>query len=239
MKFGRLIAPTVCLCSALFAASANAQTNDTYLYIVDGVSGANVAAGANPAYPIDILINGQFCIVQGASFGEVKGPFTAPAGSFSFKVSVANTGYPCSNPSLYEVTTNLAAGQTNFGVITTAAYGHLYAELIPADFSAIPAGQSRVVIANYTDKSLTASLTATSNNQTNSLSYIAPGSYQTAAAPSGGYTGAIYVAGTQTEVLGPISANLESRNFSLYVLTGFVANNSVQLIGPKTIKNVF
>jgi hypothetical protein len=239
MKFSRVLPPVVCLCMALFAGAANAQSNDTFLYFVHGASGRSVSSSANPAYPVDVLVNGQFCIVQGAAFGDIKGPFTAAAGNFSFKVSVASTSSPCGNPAIYEVSTALTAGQTYFGVFNVTPNGKFYTSLVTADYSTIAAGQSRVVIANYTDKTLSASLTAESNNETNSLNYIAPGTFQTAVAPSGKYSGGIYVAGTQNLVLGPLSANLQSRDYSIYFLSGSVANSSVQLIGPKTIKNVF
>lgn len=239
MSSRRFLAPVLCLCSAMLASSAFAQSNDTYLYIVHAAPGRAVSSSTNPELPVDVQVNGQFCIVKGEAFGEIKGPFSAPAGTFSFKVSPANTGFPCTNAPIYQVTTNLTAGQTYFGALQVNGAHQIVGTILTADLSPVPEGQSRVVVANLSNTSLTASLTAASNNETNSLDFVAPGAFQTAMAPSGQYTGSIYVAGTPNKIIGPVSANLMPRDYYVYFLTGSTTNGSVQIVGPKAIRDVF
>jgi uncharacterized protein DUF4397 len=237
MKTHKFLTPLICLCSALFfCVAARAQDTNTYLYLVHAAPGRNISATTNPALPVDVLVNGQVCAIKGAVFGDVAGPIVGPAGSYDIKVLQANTANPCSGATVVEVTQNLAAGVVTVGALVVNSSQQVAAQFFQPDLSPIPAGQSRVVVANVTDAAITAALTMGSNPM-NSLSNIAPNTAQTGVTPSGTYAGAIFLAGTQTQVYGPMSANLVSRNLYFYIVTGLTANNSVQVIG-KEIDNV-
>jgi hypothetical protein len=235
MKISRLFLPVFCLFSALFCVGAGAQT-DAYLYLVHAAPGRNVSATTNPALPVDVKVNDN-CVLKGVAFGEVAGPLTLPAGSYSLNVSAADTTTPCSRPAVFTATATLQAGVTSFGVVSVTADHQFTGQFFQPALDPIPVGQSRVVIANLSDAALTAALTDTTNNQSNSVSNIAPLTDQTVLAPSGAYTGAVFLAGTQTQVFGPIPADLQSRNLYFYVLAGLTSNNSIQVIG-KEIKDV-
>jgi Domain of unknown function (DUF4397) len=238
MKTHKFLAPLICLCSALlFCVAARAQDTNTYLYLVHAAPGRNISATTNPALPVDISINGQTCAVKGATFGDVVGPIVGPAGSYAIKVTLANTANPCSGTSVFEVSQNLTAATVTFGVLGVNASNQVSGQFFQPDVSAIPAGQSRVVIANVTDVALSAALTGMATSETNSISNIAPNTSQTAVAPSGAYAGGIFLTGTETQVYGPMAVDLFSRNLYFYVLAGWTANNSVQVIS-KEIKNV-
>lgn len=234
MKISRLLSPAFCLFSAMFCLGAGAQT-DAYLYLVHAAPGRNVSAATNPALPVDVQINDK-CVLKGAAFGDVAGPFTLPAGSYSLKVGAADTATPCSRPAAFLTTATLQAGVTSFGVVSVTASHQVTGQFFQPALDPIPVGQSRVVIANLSDAALTTSLTPISNDPSNSVN-IAPLTDQTLLAPSGAYTGAVFLAGTQTQVFGPIPANLQSRNLYFYVLAGLTANNSIQVI-EKEIKDV-
>ena len=222
-------------CSLFFLGSAGAQDTNTYLYVAQAASGRNISPTANPAYPIDVSANGV-CIVKGEAFGQIVGPFTGPATSYTFNVSVANTQTPCSNPPIFTASDiSLAPGTTYFGVVTLDAGNNVTGQIYAADFSSIPAGQSRFVIANATGQNLTATL-----KQQEDLSVdIGAYSLQEAEVPSGHYSGSIFLQGTDTLEAGPQSVNAMSRDLYFYVLGGSASNNSVQIIGPKVIKDVF
>ncbi len=87
MKVSRLFFPAFCLFSAMFCLGAGAQT-DAYLYLVHAAPGRNVSATTNPALPVDVQVNNK-CVLKGVAFGDVAGPFTLPAGSYSLKVSAS------------------------------------------------------------------------------------------------------------------------------------------------------
>jgi hypothetical protein len=234
MKISRLFLPVFCLFSALFCVGAGAQT-DAYLYLVHAAPGRNVSATTNPALPVDLKVNDN-CVLKGVAFGDVAGPLTLPAGNYTLNVSAADTTTPCSRPAVFTTTATLQAGVTSFGVVSVSA-GQFTGQFFQPALDSIPVGQSRVVIANLSDAPLTAALTATATDQSSSVSNIAPLTDQTVLAPSGAYTGAVFLAGTQTQVFGPIAVDLQSRNLYFYVLAGLTANNSIQVIG-KEIKDV-
>jgi hypothetical protein len=185
---------------------------------------------------VDVQIN-DTCVIKGAAFGDVAGPFALPAASYTVKVSLANTATPCSSPAALQTTAALQAGATSFGVVSVNAAHQVIGQFFQPALDPIPVGQSRVIIANLSDAALTASLTPTTNNPANSVSNIAPLTDQTVLAPSAAYTGAVFLAGTQTQVFGPIPADLLSRNLYFFVLAGLTANNSIQVI-EKEIKDV-
>jgi hypothetical protein len=222
----------------LLCITASAQSSDAYLFVVHGAAGRNIAPTTNPAIPVDVLANDQLCLVKGVAFGDVAGPITVPAGSYNLKVSLSDAINPCSKSAVFETTANLSAGTTTFGVIGISSAHQLIGQFFQPSLAPLSVGLSRVVIANMSDATLTAALTASSNEEINSLNNIAPLTSQTAEAPSANYTGAIYLAGTQNQVFGPLSADLASRSLNFYVLAGLTANNSVEVIG-KEIKGIF
>ncbi len=236
MKVSRLFFPAFCLFSAMFCLGADAQQTDAYLYLVHAAPGRNVSATTNPALPVDVQVN-TTCVLKGVAFGDVSGPFTLPAGNYTLKVGPADTTTPCSRPAVLETTAMLQAGVTSFGVVSVTADHKFTGQFFQPALDPIPVGQSRVIIANLSDAALTASLTPPTNNPANSVSNIAPLTDQTVLAPSGPYTGAVFLAGTQTQTFGPIPVDLQSRNLYFYVLAGLTANNSIQVIG-KVIQDV-
>lgn len=232
---GRLLIGGGLLLGAMLASPSHAQT---YLYITHAAPGRNISATANPAYPIDISIDGN-CVVKGLSFGETIGPLSGTDGSRQFVISQASTGDPCSSAALYTVESEpLVNGTTYFGIVTLDSSNAITGQLYGADLSSIPIGQSRVLIANATDQNLTASLRNRPWSKNTSVD-VAASAISEANAPSGKYDGSIFLSGTNTWEAGPVSANLMSRDLYFYVLAGSASNNSVQIIGPKVIKDVF
>lgn len=231
--FGRVVTPFAFLCSLMLAGPSQAQSNDAYVYIANAVPGRNVSATTTPDFPIDISAGGA-CIVKGESFGEILGPFSLAAGSITFDVSMANTVSPCSNSTIYSATASLSPDANYFGVISLNSSNAVWAQLFGPNLSAIVPGWSRVMIANVTAQNLTATLTS---NTSLNLSVPAYGSV-VQSVPIGMYAGTVTLGGTSTFEAGPASATLMSRDFYFWVLTGSAANNSVQIVGPRVIKDV-
>lgn len=131
----------------------------------------------------------------------------------------------------------MAGGTTYFGIVTLGASKEVIGQIYSVDFSAIPSGESRVEIANATEQNLAAALER-DRDLDNTLD-ISAGSIEEATLTSGRYSGSIYLQGTKVQEAGPASINASSRDLYLYVLAGSASNNSVQIIGPKVIKDVF
>ncbi len=235
-RFERVIPIIVGLGCLTLSVRARAQDNNAYLYIAHAASGRNISSTGNPEFPIDISFNG-FCVVKGESFGEIKGPFAGGAGTYTFQVSMANTGTPCGNPAIYTAQAPVSASIAYLGIITLDANNNIVGQLIPIDLSSIPAGQGRIVVANSTPETLTAKITDSSGV---SATETVGGQADVATyAPSGEYTGSIYINGASTPSVGPVNAEIASRDLYLYVIAGSSTNQSLQLIGPKVIRDVF
>jgi len=219
---------------AVIAGSAQAQDQNAYLYIAHAASGRVMSSTANPALPVDINVSGV-CVAQGISYGEIRGPYAGPAGTYSVTVSTANVASPCGGAVVFSATAPLSAGNTFIGVIALNSLNQPVGLLYSADLSPIPANLSRFEVINVTQASLIATITSTTTGT--AAVGVDPGTLQEGYVATGLYTSSI--TDTSNNLLaGPISAEFAQRNSYLYVLAGSPDLASVQLIGPKVIGGV-
>jgi Domain of unknown function (DUF4397) len=233
-RFGRILVLLAGLSAVMFVSTAqsHADTN-SYLFIAHAAPGRAFNSTGNPALPIDVSLNGT-CILKGFSFGDIVGPVTAPAGSWSFTVSVANAVSPCSNPTIFSGTFSFTAGVTYVGVLSLNGSNQLQGQLFQANLSSIPSDRARLLVVNATLESQNAVLTKGTQTQT---ATVAANSLATFLPATGMYTGTI-TSGGVTET-GPVDISLQQRNAYIYVIAGSTSNTSVQLLGPKIIYDVF
>jgi len=236
---GLTLSLMVALSGALFSVSAQAQDSNSYLYIAHAAPGRAVAtptlpiSTANPALPVDVSVDGN-CIAHGLSYGEIGGPYSGPAGTYSFQFTMANSALPCTGQSLFGATVSLSPGTAYFGVLYVDASSAINGLLFQTDLSPIGSGFARVEVVNTTEETLNASVTNGSGTGTIS---IAPLSLQEGTVLVGSYQASI-TSGATTFV-GPTSIEVTSRDTSLWVISGSAAKQTVLLIGPKTIHGVF
>jgi hypothetical protein len=215
----------------------NAADSNAYLYIAHAASGRNISSTTNPAYPVDVSVAG-ICVAKGASFGDIQGPFTGTAGTYVVKVSVANVASPCGNPAVFTGTAALQAGKAYLTVLTLDASNHVLGQLFAVNVSAVPSGKGRTAVFNATLSELGAVL-KDENGSTVGSANVAPGAVLVSDNVAGMYAATIYVTGARTAATGPVPVTLSSKNLYLYVLAGAASNDSIQLIGPKVIGDVF
>ena len=234
LRFGRILVLLAGLSAAMFASSVQGQVDtNSYFFIAHAAPGRMHVSGGNPAFPIDIKLNGT-CIVKGESFGDILGPFTAPAGTFSFEVSVANSVNPCSNPTIFTGSNPFSAGVTYLGVLTLDSSNNLEGQIFTADLSSVRVGTSRLLVANATQEDLTASLTQGKLTQTATVKKATLANFN----PGAAFSTASITSGGTTET-GPVFVSLLSRNVYFFVIAGSTSNSSIQLLGPKAIWDVF
>ena len=137
--------------SLLFAGVSShpvlAQSPNASVYVVHGIPGHDVNASLDPALPVDVQVNDSICLLKGFKFTEIAGPFTIPAGSYSFKISLANTVAPCSNPAL--LTANdvpFTEGENASVVAYLNAEGAPGVKKFDNDLTSTPNGQSRLIV---------------------------------------------------------------------------------------------
>jgi hypothetical protein len=222
---------------ALIATSAAAQS--TYLYIAHAAPGRSVSAvpAPNPEYPVDFSVNG-ICLAQGISFGEIRGPLSGPAGTYTVQFTAANSATPCKGSPVLSASVTLATGTTYFGVLTVNASKQVIGQIYSANLTPVPAGTGRFEIINATLDTLN---TALYNRNNGGLvgSLTVPASTITDGSASSGLFTANIADASNNVLVGPVDVQVEPRNSYLYVLAGSTTNQSVQLIGPIVIREVF
>lgn len=130
----------------LAPSAALAQANMASLYVVQGIPGRDLASTLDPTLPLDVLVGGRYCLVQGLAFGGIAGPFVLQEGSYTIDVSLADPLAPCSNSAVFSTTATLSGGTAEAVVAALGSSGAPAAELYPIDESPVTAGRQRLVM---------------------------------------------------------------------------------------------
>ncbi len=225
------------VCCALFVLSglALAQT-DASVYVVHGIPGADLedvlGATLDPALPVDVLVNGQLCVLQGFTFGTIAGPLALPAGSYGLEIKPANTQSPCSAATLLSATATVEAGK-NYSIVA-----HLTATGAPTitpfvnDVSRT-AGSSRV-IAHHTANAPAVDITLARNRSPRSpsatLRNVVNGDQASPVFQPGNWQLTIAAAGGNPVVVD--GAPLQFRPFKAYLVyaVGSLGNQTFELL---------
>lgn len=232
-------------CAAV-AFTAHAADTNAYLYIAHAAAGRSISTTTNPEFPVDIALGGH-CIAQGVSFGEIRGPFTLPAGPYSVRVSVADAVNPCGATPNFSSSVSLGAGTTSMGYIGVNNAHQLFGAIFAINLNATGTsglGSSRAVVVNTTPDNLTATLTqgdskvGDPNSMPLSASFPA-GIVTTTSVIPGEYTLTVFPQGSTTAVTTPSEFDIGGRSVIVLLFSGSTADNTVQVIGPKAIRAVF
>ena len=231
----------IALGSGLVGAASPAQNDPAYFYLVHAASGRNFSSTANPELPMDISVNDK-CVVEGISFGDIRGPYAVSPGKFSFQVSMANSLKPCGNSPIFSGSSSMFAADTYVAVVSLGASNALTGQVYSLDLSSIAPGGARAFVVNATNQNLSATVTSMPTTDGSGGQFPVPaGTLQMATPPLGVYYTSIYLGLDQTDTLeaGPIQIETLARNAYIYVFAGSASNGTVQLIGPKSIYGVY
>lgn len=147
------------LAAAFALAAAPALAQNATLVIVHGLPGADVSPKVNPLLPVDVLVDGKTCLLSDFTYGQIAGPVSLPAGTYTVAISLGNPAKPCSNSAVINATLKLAAGSFTAAVAAVGTSGSPTAEGFAIDTASIPKGQTRYVTAHAADAG-TATVTA-------------------------------------------------------------------------------
>lgn len=228
MKIKMLGALFAVLGSAILVASAEGQ--NAYLYLAHAAPGRNISSTTNPVYPVDFSVDG-LCLAKGVAFGEIAGPLTGAAGTYTLTITAANSAFPCIGAPLFTASVPLAAGTTYIGVLTLDASNKPVGQLYTANLTPIASGLGRLEVINATVDALGATLSGAGPFS------VSPGTLRDFTPGAGLYTSTILDVGNNV-LVGPVNVQIEQRDSYIYVWAGSTANNSVQVVGPKVIKGV-
>ncbi len=236
VRLQQLIPLSVALVCAAVSHPAQAQDPNAHLYLGNAVPGRNISTTTNPEYPVDISMGGH-CIAQGLSFGETRGPYTTPPGTYAFSISVANALSPCSSPAFFSASLSLVAGGSYMGMASLNSSNQATGTAFAVDLSAVPVGQSRLIVFNTTKDNLTGVFFVGDSTTASQTSYFNAGTQVVFNLPNGEYSETLYQG--STVATGPFELGIGSRSVYVMILAGSAANGSVQVVGPQVIKDVY
>jgi hypothetical protein len=210
--------------------------DNTYLYIVHGIPGRDIAATLNPGWPVDISLNGD-CYIRGLAFGSTTGPLTLPSGRVEIKIGAANSLLPCSEAPVIDSVLELAADKDITAVAALDGSGAPSLLTFADNLATVAAGEGRITLAHSADApALRVTLTQLGTTTPITHTYtLNPGKEITVALPVGTYS-LKATAGTTTIPLDNVVA--ENQAVNLTYLVGSAANNSVSLV-TRIIRDVF
>jgi hypothetical protein len=151
MSIFNYVRNAVLLVTGLAATPAAYAQSTASFVVVHGIPGRDVAATLDPALPVDVLVGGKYCLLQGLTFGSIAGPFDVPAGSYSVAISLANPIAPCTNSPVITATATLTAGEFGSIVAALSTAGAPTAEIYPIDVTPVGAGKQRLITAHAAD----------------------------------------------------------------------------------------
>jgi hypothetical protein len=231
----RVVLQLATLCFAL--AAYGFAADNSYLYIVHGIPGRDIADNLNPGFPIDVLIDGE-CQPRGLTFGNTNWPLSFSAGTYDVQISEANTLAPCTNPTIIGSQVILTSGAS---VSAAAAISGGQPTLLQFtdNLSPVTPGNARFVFAQAADAAaLQATLTQLFVKNPKTFTVTAsPGKQQAISVPDGSYLVRVVDAGGTT-VLASEQIGLADQSATFTYAAGQAANNSVRLIN-RTVQEVF
>ena len=146
MNFKALIATAMAVTVVSTASvAAIAGPAPASVYVVHGIPGRDVAGSLDPLLPVDVSVNG-ICLLQGVNFGDIKGPYQIPAGTYNVKVRLADTLSPCSTKAVISASVNVKAGKTAAVVAALSASGAPTAYPFGIDLSTVNGGKNRLLV---------------------------------------------------------------------------------------------
>jgi hypothetical protein len=130
---------------------AHAQSASASFVVVHGIPGRDVAESLDPLLPVDVLVAGKYCLLQGLTYGTIAGPFDIPAGTYSVAISLANPLAPCGNAAVISANVTLGSGEYGAVVAALSTSGAPTAEVYPIDVTPVTAGMQRFITAHAAD----------------------------------------------------------------------------------------
>ncbi|HXW92766.1 MAG TPA: DUF4397 domain-containing protein [Terriglobales bacterium] len=229
----RLIFVLAFVCAALNTAMF--ASDNAYLYLVHGIPGRDDSPSADPAFPVDILLNDEVCYERGFSFGSVAGPLTLAPGNYDVKVSVANSLAPCSNSPLIERVISLEGGKDFSAVVALSPAGPLTLLTFDNQFAPVSANAGRLLFAQAADAP-TLDLILQNKSTMKLYAYtVSPGALLDVNLPAGDYT--VEINQGTTTLATSTSLDLYSQSVTLLYAVGQASNNTVTL-ETKTVRSV-
>jgi len=225
---------TLCFVLAAYGFAAD----EAYLYIVHGIPGRDTGSTLSPAFPIDVLINGETCIPRNLAYGTVSGPYSLLPGTYDVVISDANTLAPCTNPPIVTSQVTLAGG-TSVSAVAEVSGGQPALVQFTDTLTPLGAGNARFAFAQTADAG-TLETTLLQLNVTKPKTFTvtaSAGKQEAITVPAGTYLVQLYASGSTT-VLASETIILSNQSATFAYAAGESSNGSLGLFS-KTVLGVF
>jgi hypothetical protein len=208
---------------------ALAQSAPASFVVVHGIPGRDVAESLDPLLPVDVLVAGKYCLLQGLTYGTIAGPFDIPAGTYSVAVSLANPLAPCSNSAVISANVTLSPGEYGAVVAAVSTSGAPTAEVYPIDVTPVTAGMQRFITAHAADAPAVVVKAVSIGKDSEKVKFaLKPGAENSTMVPQRGEFQLSAVAGST--VLGPVIVNPGAQADILTVAVGSATTGSATLL---------
>jgi hypothetical protein len=226
---------TALLAAALSAGAASAQTSS--FVVVHGIPGRDVGAFVDPLLPVDVLVGGKYCLLQGLTFGSIAGPFDVPNGDYSIQISLANPIAPCTNTPVITTQLGFTNGDTYAVVAALSTSGAPTAEEYPIQVTSVGAGKQRFVTLHAADApAVEVKVVSTGKTPEKAKFKLDPGAENTTVVQTA--PGFSITASAGKAVIGPLSVAFGDQGVDLIIAVGSATSGSATLLS-KIIPDVF
>jgi hypothetical protein len=225
------------LIAPLTAAHAQTAAPATFL-VVHGIPGRDIAPTLDPVLPVDVLVAGKYCLLQGLTFGTIAGPFQVPAGTYPVAISLANPIAPCSNSAVISANVTLSAGEVGAVVAAVSTKGAPTAEVYPLNLASVGAGKQRFMVAHAADAPpVRVTAVSTSGGSVEKTGFgLLPGKEDSVTVPARGSFELLAKTGSGA-VIGPVSVTVGNQAVTAVFAVGSATTGSAQLL-TKVIPDV-
>jgi hypothetical protein len=210
------------LCAAMSTASFGSS-----MYIVQGIAGRDYVTPSDPAFPVDVLLNGEICYVRGLAFGTVEGPLTFDPGSVNIKISVANSLAPCTNTPLIDQDVTIDPKSDMSAVATLDASGNPVLLTFTNSLSPVSENTGRILLAQAANSPAVQVILENSATQKLYTYVVKPGALLDVNLPAGQYS--VEINQGTTTLVPATYFNLYSQSVELLYTLGQASNDTVVL----------
>jgi hypothetical protein len=240
MSRSTLVQAGACAAGILFGAvhSARAQSSAPASFIVvHGIPGRDVAAGLDPALPVDVLVAGKYCLLQGLTFRSIRGPYDVPPGTYSVAISLANPIAPCSNAAVISANVTLTSGEFGAIVAALSTSGAPAAEVYPIDVAPVGVGKQRFVTIHAADAPAVHVKVVSLGQDSEKVTFpLFPGKENVSVVPA--RKTFLLQADAGGPVIGPVTVTPGNQGVTVTVAVGSATTGSAELL-TKVIPDVF
>lgn len=226
----KLVVGAVAIIVGALALLSTASASDSAsVRVAHGIPGQDL--GADPALPVDVLVNDSICLLEGFTFGEFAGPVDLAPDTYNIKISLASSP-ACSGTPVIERDVPFNAGEDATVIAHLSQAGDPTASKFTNDLSRTGFVKSRLIV-HHTAAAPTVDVEVRRPSffgRTLNIDDFSHGDQASAEAWPGRWKVSISPAGASDPVFGPVPLNVRPFRTYLIYAVGSVDTGSFTLL---------